>query len=144
MLPNFATFPSYMIKGKKTAYKMGDTKKVKGKTWHYCDCPNHKGGVHWHMFPTKECRTRKRWLKKESEARAKLAGNEGEIPDEVDGSGDTTGTEDSTIPDDTDESTSTSGDGNVQALLASAFNMTQDNPTLRDAIAEAINAASNL
>ena len=51
-------------KGKNSSekYKVGDTKTHNNETYHFCDCPNHKGGVHWHKFKAEECRTRKKWL----------------------------------------------------------------------------------
>ena len=49
-------------------YVIGDTKQWNNQTWHYCDCPNHHNGAQWHIFPAKDCRTCKYWLKKKQKA----------------------------------------------------------------------------
>ena len=57
-------FLTYATKGKNLSekYKVGDTKTHNNETYQVCDCPNHKGGVHWHKLKAEECRTCKKWL----------------------------------------------------------------------------------
>ena len=148
--PTFAKNTYYFKNGVKTEFKVGDTKTVKGKVWHFCDCPNHKDNVHWHTFSAEQCRTRKKWLKREKEASANLANTDkdGTIRDDDDGPdqvqpSDVTETSSRRSDEASSITTGSSSSGpDVQALLASALNLTQDNHVLRDAIADAINAAS--
>lgn len=33
--------------------------------YHFCECPNHKGGIHWHVHSRNDCRTLCNWLKQQ-------------------------------------------------------------------------------
>jgi len=41
-------------------YKIGDTKDFKGKTFHYCDAPNHRDCARWHTHAAADCSVRKK------------------------------------------------------------------------------------
>ena len=57
-------FITYTTRGKNgPPHKVGDNKKWNETTYHYCDCPNHKDKIHWHVHEAKDCRTRQKWLK---------------------------------------------------------------------------------
>ena len=149
--PGFVRNTYYYKDGNKIQYKVGDTKKVQSTVWHFCDCPNHRGKVHWHTFPADQCRTRNRWIKRQGNATANLAngGGQDDFNDHDDGKQEEDPEASETASGTADESVNSSitgGSGassmNVQALLASALNLTQDNHVLRDAIADAINAAN--
>ena len=151
--PAFVKNTYYYKDGNKNNFKVGDTKNVKGTTWYFCDCTNHREQIHWHTFTAEQCRTRKRWLKRQNKINANLA-NGGDDKDpgndatENQNQEETPGIDETSTSncDESRTSSITSGSGSlgsdVQALLASALNMTQDNHVLRDAIADAINAAN--
>ena len=112
-------------------YKIGDTKDFKGKTFHYCDTPNHRDRAKWHTHAAADCSVRKKWLRKQDE----------------DGTSGSPGTE--VNANEIIESDTTSDDDNdnepqqdINALLATALNLVTDNDIVRDYIANAINAAA--
>ena len=49
-------------KDSKEKYVVGDKKTHNNQDYYFCDCPNHKNGIHWHKFKAEDCRTRKKWL----------------------------------------------------------------------------------
>ena len=58
------TFLTFTTRGKNgPPHQIGDTKKWEDITYFYCDCPNHKDKIHWHVHEAKDCRTRQKWLK---------------------------------------------------------------------------------
>ena len=117
-----------MKNGTKTNYKLGDKKDFTGKTFYFCDCPNHKNNAHWHPHPHNECRTRQRWLKKTSNK--SVEANLVEREDTID-------TDEPEVADPIQ-----SDNQGIQALLASALNMVQDDHVVRDAICDALNSLS--
>lgn len=106
------------------AYKVGDTKTWNKRVWHFCDAPNHKGGCHWHLWPTSECGIRKRWLAKQETNANVVTATDEDI---------------STITDNTptQEPVSTQASTILANVLQS---LNDDNSDARDHIAEALNA----
>ena len=110
-------------------------KKYKGKTWHYCDDPNQRLSIKWHIHATSECRIHTFWLATEECAAAtaniapvtEIADNEASAAE-------------STV---SIEFTS-SNNSNVTDLLASALNMVGGNNEIQYITANAINAAASL
>ena len=139
-LPSFIKHYKHKVDGEDVNYKVGDVKTYNNEKWYFCDCPNHRDRIKWHSHTADDCRTRSRWLKqKKVKAEANLAEDE---PTE-----DETGPSD--ISDENEDSTSTgtanlsTGD-NVEALLATCMNLTQDNPSVRDAIVHALSQLSTI
>ena len=132
-LPPFLTHTKYRQNGKEVPYKVGDEKKFNRTVWYYCDCPNHKEGARWHTFKAEDCRTRKRWMKKEQEAKKEKEKDDQETP-----SGNLVSEDDSKSSSDKDGTPDVTSD-NITALLASAMNLVKDNPVLNDSIADALN-----
>ena len=89
-------------------FKVGDTKKWKGDTWYFCDCPNHFYRLKWHSHPAPKCRTCQKWLndKDGSAPTAAIADSDGT----------------STVTDFTDPSTS-SDSSDINSILASALSL---------------------
>lgn len=46
-------------------YKVGNTKESKGKTFHYCDTPNHCDRAKWHTHAATDYSVCKKWLRKQ-------------------------------------------------------------------------------
>ena len=125
------------VNGKQIKYKVGDTKNWKGETWHYCDCPNHRNCIKWHLHTAEDCTTRQRWLKKEKikiEANAADADDEDSEPAEIK-------LEPPQPSAPGSEVTPPPTNNDVTSLLATALNLLGDNPTARDLVADALNAA---
>mmetsp|Transcript_41992 Transcript_41992/g.101185 ORF Transcript_41992/g.101185 Transcript_41992/m.101185 type:complete len:480 (+) Transcript_41992:1052-2491(+) len=117
-LPPFLRFYKRPDSEGNAPYVVGDVKEFQGQTWHFCDCPNHKGKVKWHTHPTKECRTRKKWLESDG------AANAGIVDEDASDAPDTTGPIDTSA---------------LQAMLANAMTMVpqdEGNEGLQDCIGE--------
>ena len=129
--------------GKKMQHKIGDKKEWSKTTYYFCDCPNHLNSAHWHTHKTEECRSRNKWLKWKSSKEATL-NKENEAYSATTSAPELQ--DSSTSPDSTNSNQSgpavVESFQSIQALLATAFNMTQDNHAARDAIAEALNSLS--
>jgi hypothetical protein len=113
-------------------FKVGDTKTFKNKTWHFCDCPNHRDGARWHLHPTTDCRTRKSWLKNQpSPPAAHLADEETEgAPDD-----------DASVPSSMGNgSASQAPSDQVSALLAQALALSSGNEAVAEYIHDALGA----
>ena len=113
-------------------FKVGDTKLWNDKTWHYCDCPNHRGGIRWHTHPADACRTRACWLKMK-EKDTKPNANIAEEPS-------TESTNEEIPVQDSNDATQDTKHSDVIGLLVAALNMTGDNELAEDLIADALNA----
>ena len=114
-------------------FKVGDTKSFQGKTWHYCDCPNHKGGARWHPHKTSACRTRQAWLKNKDanhNPTANLATDDENKPPTDDSSD---------APDSSSDGTANPSD-QVTALLAQALALSSGNEAVADYIHDALGA----
>ena len=113
-------------------YKIGDTKEFKGKTFHYCDTPNHRDRAKWHTHAATDCSVRKKWLRNQDESNVSggttVEANSNDV------------TKDEIPHDEKDASEDSQQD--VNALLANALNLVTDNDIVRDYIANAINAAA--
>ena len=116
-----------------TLFKVGDSKTWNNQTWHYCDCPNHRDGIHWHTHAAEACRTRARWLKsKEKEAKP--------VANVAEEQSTTIETQDNDPQQLTTDNKPTNDSTDIMALLAAALNMTGDNEISKDLIADALNA----
>ena len=117
-----------------TKLKVSDTKKFKGKTFHYCDALTHRYRyrIKWHTHESKDCSVRKKCLisKSDNTDSTNTPSPEVNANEVKDLFNDSAG----------DESLSTSTDTN--ALLQTTMNLVTDNDIVRDYITNAINAAS--
>ena len=125
---------------------MGDKKDFKGRTYFFCDCPFHRNRMRWHTHPTDKCRTRARWLKKKEDGNLNTQDDNSasaHISEENEAYDSTAG--DATSNDSIATASSLSSNPtDIQALLASAMNLVQDNDVLRDHIVDAINVISDI
>ena len=132
-LPPFAKFTKVTNTPDATLFKVGDSKTWNNQTWHYCDCPNHRDGIHWHTHAAEACRTRARWLKsKEKEAKP--------VANVAEEQSTTIETQDNDPQQLTTDNKPTNDSTDIMALLAAALNMTGDNEIAKDLIADALNA----
>jgi hypothetical protein len=99
-------------------YKVGDSKVHNGKTFYFCDCPNHRDKLRWHVHPADTCRTRKKWLETGTtyDASAHLADDNSTVLPE-------------TQPD---------VDVDVASLLAQALQLSSNNEAVHDYITDAL------
>ena len=134
--PPFVKFTKVNNTPDSPLFKVGDTKLWNDKTWHYCDCPNHRGGIHWHTHPADACRTRARWLKT-NEKNTKPNANVAEEP--------STEPKNEEAPiQDSNDTTQDTTHSDVIGLLAAALNMTGDNEIAKDLIADALSAIKDV
>ena len=115
-------------------FKLGDTKLWNKKTWHFCDCPNHKDSAHWHTFKTEDCRTRKRWLKKKDE--------DSSVPASANLVDDTSTL--SSVTGSTAKPSTPAVDASAMHAFLSKALESADNDAAREIIADAFNAVSDL
>jgi len=117
-------------------FVVGDSKIWDGKTWYFCDCPNHRDRIKWHTHTAESCRTRQRWLQS-------LSGPKGLIADTKPPS--TIGTDDTSTPTSTvTAATPTTNPNDATTLLATALSQfNADNP-VHDLIADALNALHDI
>ena len=95
--------------------KVSDTKTWNKKLWYYCDFPNHRNGVRWHKHKATDCQSRLRYLQSNALPPTANLDND-ESPNKEPSS-------DQPVPTD---------DGNgITSLLASALNMSGNNPELQ-------------
>ena len=130
--PPFAKFTKVNNTPDSPLFKVGDTKSWNDKTWYFCDCPNHRNGIHWHTHPAEACRTRNRWLKTKENDSKPNANIAEELPDEL--------ANKEEPPQDDNNDNKGSQQSDVIGLLAAALNMTQNNEIAKDLIADALNA----
>ena len=124
-------------------YKVGDSKTWNNKKWYFCDCPNHRFGNRWHVFPTTECRTRKKWLEdnKTNSKRVKIEPNahnavlQSNSDDEAKASNSNDHDDASTNLADPEQG---QAQNNPQVMLAAALQSLGDNP-VKDLVADALN-----
>ena len=101
--------------------------------------------MRWHTHPTNKCRIRAKWLKKKDDGNPNhddATPASAHISEENMVHNATTGDSPSVEPVDT-TSTPSSNPTDIQALLASAMNLVNDNDVLRDHIVDAINVISD-
>ena len=122
-------------------YKAGDKKEYDGRTFFYCDSPFHRNCMRWHTHPTDKCRTRERWLKKKQDGNLEIK-DEALVIVSEENELNTSAAPNSTNSGST-SSTASSNPSDIQALLASAMNLVQDNGVPRDHIVDAINHISD-
>ena len=125
--------PSALPDGFSTLFKVGDSKTWNNQTWYYCDCPNHRDGIHWHTHTAETCRTHARWLKskeKETKPIAYVAEEQPTMTEIQDNDSQQPVTNNGPTNDSTD----------IMALLAATLNMTGDNEIAKDLIADTLNA----
>lgn len=126
-LPPFAKHFKSSTEPDAQTYKVGNT-----KTWHFCDCPNHRDRVKWHTHPAETCRLRLRWLANERGGPPSMANV---VASDIS----TTITDPTNLGGNGDRSTATD-QSDVTALLAAALSHTDDNSAACDLIADTLNA----
>lgn len=114
-------------------HKVGDTRTWKNETYHYCDCPNHRGRVRWHKHKAEDCTVRKRWLEEQDAATANIA---------TDGEGETTSETNSSAPAAGDTSPG-QGNQDASALLANAYALLGSNSAVQELVADALTALAD-
>ena len=130
-IPPFVKFTKVNKSPDSPLFKVGNTKTWNNQTWHFCDCLNHRGGIHQHTHPADACWTQARWIKtkeKESKANANIAE---ELPVEP-------SNKETSAQEDNENKETPNTD--IIGLLAAVLNMTGDNELAKDLIADALNA----
>ena len=114
---------------------MGDKKEFNGETYHFCDTPTHRSRIKWHLHHPDDCRVRKIWMQKKEEKPK----NDG-FSSKHAHVGESSTPSDFTVDEQQNPSDKANEPPNLQALLASAMNLANENPLVRDHLAEALNA----
>ena len=120
----FVDFRARISDQKTTVDKITNTKAFKEVTYYFCDAPSHRDKMKWHRHSADKCRTRKKWLEKQTESNKH---------DEL---SPTANVEDTNDTKDTDNGSSK----DVTSMLASVLDLVSDNDVARDYVAEALNA----
>lgn len=124
---------------KNLKYKVGDETDHDGTTFYFCDCTLHRNKMKWHTYHPDKCHLRNKWLK-EKDAPPTIdndaSNNLSKENDAYNGTLSTT--------EDACNSSTTTTNSDVQALLASVLNLCADNDVVKDMISDALNASSDI
>ena len=108
------------------ANKVSDTKTWNKTLWYYCDLRNHRNRMRWHKHKATDCKSRLCHLQSNASTPASNLANDKSPHKEASA----------------DQPVSTDDGNDITSLLASALNMSGDNPELQEKITMALSSAN--